>query len=148
MVIPLSASAEMSGNTLVSGSVAAPTISVLAPSGILFGQFTFGTPITVKSTTDGSVGVTLGSATNVLWSVVANDLSGNAGYMYSGNTRMTNPLSISNGAVWVYANGSLTYTGTNAGTLPFWAQQTAVPADPAGTYTDTVVFTVAITSFN
>ena len=142
----------------MSGGIVAPTVSVTAPSAIVFGQFTFGVADTQYSTAAGSVGVTLGSATDVNWSVTALDTAYGNGYMwttaYVTGTHLTDPLLIGpNGTNWDYANGTgsggtLTYTGTNAGNFNFYAQQTAVPADAAANYSDVVVFTVTITSFN
>lgn len=142
----------------ITGYVTAPTVSVTPPSGLNFVQFTFGTPTTLSSATAGSVAVTLGSATNVLWSVTALDTAYGNGYMWTGayvtGTHLTDPLSIGpDGTNWDYANGTgsggtLTYTGTNASSFNLYAQQTAVPADAAGTYSDVIVFSVSITSFN
>ena len=158
LVVPMAVSAATTGQTNLSGSIAAPSVSVSAPSGIAFGQFTFGTPITLYSTTAGAVGVTFGSATNVQWSVTALDTAYGNGYLWTGayvtGTHLTDPLLIGpDGTNWDYANGTgsggtLTYTGNNAGSFNFWAQQTAVPADPAANYSDVVVFSVTITGFN
>ena len=154
LVVPMAVSAD--GPTQLTGAIVAPSITVTPPTAILFNTFTFGTPVTVESTGAGSVGVTFGSANDVNWSVTALDTAFGNGYMYLGatSTHLTDPLLIASATSgWDYANGTgsggtLTFTGTNVGTFNFWAQQTAVPADPAGSYWDTVQFTGMITSFN
>ena len=128
----------------ITGYVTAPTVSVTPPSGLNFLQFTFGTPTTLYSTTAGAVGVTFGSATNVQWSVTALDTAYGNGYLWTGayvtGTHLTDPLLIGpDGTSWDYSNGTgsggtLTYTGTNAGSFNLYAQQTAVPPDAAATY--------------
>ena len=138
----------------VLGAIAAPNISMVAPGNITFPQFTFGVAAIQETAKYGSVTVVPGSATNVFWSVTAADVGpGSAwGYMKLNGTgaALTNPLYISStNSGWVPAATGYTVSGENNITnLDFWGDQTAVVGDAAGSYSTTVTFTVAITSFN
>jgi hypothetical protein len=158
IIAPTAVFADTTGNMNLQASVTPPTISITAPSGIVFGQLKFGTPSQDQSALPLAVNVTLGSANTVGWSVTALDTSYGNGYMWVGSygsgTHMNQPLLIGpDGSTWYYANGTgsygtLTYTGTNNGQLKFYAQQTSVPADAGGTYNDVIVFSATITSVN
>jgi len=149
LVVPMAVSAD----TALSGYVTAPTISMTAPGGINFGQFTFGVADQQGPTT-GSVAVVPNSANNVFWTVKATDAAYGNGYLttngYGSGTAMHDPLWIMvDGANWNYANVNAPVSGSNSSTFGFYAKQTAeANYDAAATYYDTVVFSVAITSFN
>jgi hypothetical protein len=138
------------GTSNVLGAIAAPTISMVAPSNITFPQFTFGVASIQETAGFGTVTVVPGSATNVFWSVTAADVGpGSAwGYMKLGGTgaALTNPLYISaTNSGWVPAATGYTVNGENNITnLDFWGDQTAVVGDAAGSYSTTVTFTVAM----
>jgi hypothetical protein len=149
LVIPMAVSAD----TPLSGFVTAPTISMTAPGAIDFTQFTFGVP-DQKGPTAGTVVVVPGSANNVFWTVKATDVAYGNGYMWTGaygtgGTHLTDPLYILvDGVNWNYANVNAAVTGSNNGGFSFYAKQTAEANDAAATYSDIVVFSVAITSWN
>jgi hypothetical protein len=149
LIIPMAVSAD----TPLSGFVTAPTISMTAPGAIDFTQFTFGVP-DQKGPMAGTVVVVPGSANNVFWTVKATDVAYGNGYMWTGaygtgGTHLTDPLYILvDGVNWNYANVNAAVTGSNNGGFSFYAKQTAEANDAAATYSDIVVFSVAITSFN
>jgi hypothetical protein len=141
------------GGAQITGDIVAPTISMTAPGAIDFTQFTFGVP-DQKGPMAGTVVVVPGSANNVFWTVKATDASYGNGYMWTGaygtgGTHLTDPLYILvDGVNWNYANVNAAVTGSNNGGFSFYAKQTAEANDAAATYSDIVVFSVAITSFN
>jgi hypothetical protein len=141
------------GGAQITGNIVAPTISMTAPGAIDFTQFTFGVP-DQKGPMAGTVVVVPGSANNVFWTVKATDVAYGNGYMWTGaygtgGTHLTDPLYILvDGVNWNYANVNAAVTGSNNGGFSFYAKQTAEANDAAATYSDIVVFSVAITSFN
>jgi spore coat protein U-like protein len=149
LAVPMAAFAVTTGDTTVTGSIVAPTISVTAPGTLDFDQFTYGVEKQVGPTT-GSVTVVPGSATNVNWTVTATDAAYGNGYMYIiADGYLSTPLLICvDGSTWHYANVNAAVSGSDNGTFDFYAKQTVVTTDAAGSYTDTIVFSVAITSFN
>ena len=149
LVVPMAVSAD----TALSGFITAPTISMTAPGAINFAQFQFGVP-DQQGPMAGTVTVVPGSANNVFWTVKATDAAYGNGYMWTGayggsGTRLTDPLYILvDGVNWNYANVNAAVTGSNNGGFSFYAKQTAEANDAAATYSDIVVFSVAITSWN
>jgi hypothetical protein len=141
------------GGAQITGDIVAPTISMTAPGAIDFTQFTFGVP-DQKGPMAGTVVVVPGSANNVFWTVKATDVAYGNGYMWTGaygtgGTHLTDPLYILvDGVNWNYANVNAAVTGSNNGGFSFYAKQTAEANDAAATYSDIVVFSVAITSWN
>jgi hypothetical protein len=141
------------GGAQITGDIVAPTISMTAPGAIDFTQFTFGVP-DQKGPMAGTVVVVPGSANNVFWTVKATDAAYGNGYMWTGaygpgGTHLTDPLYILvDGVNWNYANVNAAVTGSNNGGFSFYAKQTAEANDAAATYSDIVVFSVAITSWN
>jgi hypothetical protein len=133
--------------TLVTGSIVEATVTVTAPSAIAFGMFVVGDNIQ-QSTTDGTVVVTANSrnGANVHWQVAANDTA-NGGFMKTGATPLNSKLLISKDGS-SYANADtpgITYTGTGAGTLPFWAKQNITGNETVGSYSITITFTGSVT---
>jgi hypothetical protein len=152
MVVPMAAFADpLSGNTALSGYITAPSISITAPTPALdFGQFIFGVQKEAGPVT-GAVAVVLGSATNINWTVTATDAAYGNGFMWHNyyDYKMATILQICvDGTNWLNSNVGATVSGTNNAPINFWAKQTAVTTDTAATYIDTVVFSVAVTSFN
>jgi len=131
----------------ITGQIVAPTISMTAPGSINFQMFTFDVQKDLQTSGYGSVTVVPNSANHVNWQVTASG----AKYMVQPSVAyLIDPLYISTDNVgWATADAGITYNGTDSiSNLNFYAAQTVEPADPAGTYSDTVTFAVAITSFN
>jgi hypothetical protein len=131
----------------ITGQIVAPTISMSAPGGINFQVFKFDVQKDLETSAFGSVTVVPNSANHVNWQVTASG----AKYMVQPSVAyLIDPLYIStNNTTWATADAGITYNGTDSiSNLDFYAAQTVEPADPAGTYGDTVTFAVAITSAN
>jgi len=144
------------GTTDVGGDYVAASLSMNAPDALSFGTFVQGWNYAGPSI--GNVTFIQNSDTQYTgWMVTA---LGDAN-MKDGSTPLSNYLLIGDGVSWLIANGggpaliggnsygpgTLTYTGGPGTLLPFSfnAAQYIVPADVAGSYSDTITFTASVT---
>jgi hypothetical protein len=141
------------GTLPITGTIVAPTISVSAPSAYTWTLWKVGD--NYGSDVQGSVSVAnLGSANNVNWQVVAQDLGADYGVMRTtGNVGLTNKFEISKDDSSFYNADTpgITYTGASLITttpLDFYGYQKVTNTDAAGTYQMTITFTATITSYN
>jgi hypothetical protein len=154
LVVPMAVSADPSPSSVVAqGTIAAPTISVAAPSAYTWTLWKVGD--NYGSDVQGSISVvSLGSANSVNWQVVAQDLGADYGYMRTtGNVALANKFEISkDDSNFYYADTpGITYTGAGLITtqaLDFYGYQKVTNTDAAGTYQMTITFTATITSYN
>jgi hypothetical protein len=138
--LPIAALASDTDSVPVSGTVVAAKIDVTAPT--FAGFTTFGPGENkIASGPDGSVTVTNNSQSPSGWTVTAKDIT-NGGYMLQPSIAyLVNKLYISpdNWSSWATADVGVSWINTS--TLPTWLSQTVVNADPAGTYSITIVYT-------
>ena len=143
----------MSGNTPITGQVAAATISITAPSAVNLGKFIIG-DMTGSSATPGIVTVTAGTAGYpVAYSILASDsnIGAGKGFMMNGTTQIstTNKFMISpDGTTYSPADTGFTVTGSATKVdpinLPFYVKQTIDGKETLGTYGITITFTASI----
>lgn len=134
--------------TVVSGNVPLPVLTITPPGPLAFGTFVLGLNIPVPSGTTGAVSVANEVVGVTTWTVTTS--ASNDGYMGlvspSAND-LAERLQISkDNTAWVWANGVLTYS-PNPTTLPFYARQnTSAPDfDDPGAYVITITFTGNLT---
>jgi hypothetical protein len=155
VAVPVAAFADTTGDTEVSGTFVAASLSVTAPDPLNFGNFVQGYNYAGPSV--GNVTFDPGSSAETGWSMTA---LGNSTMFAPGPIYLNNYLLISaDDSTWFIANGgsgsvngipysgTLTYTGGSGTNLPFnfWAAQFIVPADQPGVYSDTITFTASMT---
>jgi len=153
IIIPTAVYAADPSSVVAQGTIAAPTISVAAPSAYTWTLWKVGD--NYGSDVQGSISVvSLGSANSVNWQVVAQDLGADYGYMRTaGNVALANKFEISkDDSNFYYADTpGITYTGAGLITttpLDFYGYQKVTNTDAAGTYQMTITFTATITSYN
>jgi hypothetical protein len=177
LAVPMAATAATSTTitTTVGGNVSESSISITPPSAIAFGLLSKTTDnygITKASATSGKVTVVAGTAGNKNWSVKAESLGSNPGFLTSNGTTLTQRLLIGEvltpSTVWYAAYGAAnptpakgpaylansewgyTGTGNSAGTvaapnIDFCALQFVDANDSTvGTFSITMTFTANI----
>jgi hypothetical protein len=179
LAVPMAATAATSTTitTTVGGNVSESSISITPPSAIAFGLLAVTTDnygITKGSLTSGKVTVVAGTANNKDWSVKAESLGSNPGFLTSSGTPLTQRLLIgqvlSPSTQWYAAFGAANTapakgpayksnaewlyegTGNSAGTeaapnIDFCALQFVDGNDDTvGTYSITMTFTASIST--
>ena len=175
MAVPMVASAgstSTTGTATVGGSIAAPTITCTAPSGLAFGTLVASATLANdKTATAGSINVTAGSGSITGWTVTVAHLSGpnTLGFLAKdATTKLTDPLLVAKTSAdpfWTvatllaplpsnplhgttYTNSPLIYTGSASGvtSLPFFARQWVEVGDVSttGTFSLSLTFTATV----
>jgi hypothetical protein len=120
-------------------TVAAPSISVSAPSNFSLGALVRGGANTMQAP-DGLV-----TTNSDNWQVTATGSTSHGGKMWNGSASPTALLQFSkDGSLWDTADSTLTYTQAGGTTLSLWVQQPIDADDPVGNYSITITFTGSV----